>query len=914
MNTFISLTDFKNYTQNNVSQGQGTQNFIFPKNNLVSSSATVSTLNNINSATLNDKFKSAKKQNGIVEKIADKLKNVTKLGFGSAKIEQSLTDFSAGKKTEQEVEKEIKNYRRSQENVAQSFGDVVSIAAAGLVFFAVHKNLTKGKSILSLNENSIKNKIKSLVENFENFEGRSKIKDIVLKYRDQKKQDKLLNVLTDKKTVNIIAALPSMIVGGFVKSNLLKLNRIGTSQYKAEYDKETMSKEEIKQVKKANKKSKKNANFRNNLSGSINGLTMPIVGMLGPVGVPLYLAINSLSKYFIASREDKGEKSPPSFVENLNTSKVTNLMSAALIAVPLIKNGKITRVFEENAQKVVDELKNAKLTGEVAPKGSFEELEEILFSNGKISSIMDSDVDDAEKIRLLGDENIFALKFKQISHDDSSLTRALREKCPQTWTLEDAQREIEKTFGENSYKLKQCVGSGTVAQTFVAQDKNGKNVCIKMVHKGINRDKIVQDKEAFISMINASGKTQHEKDYLIKNIENISRGIEAEVDLQNELSSAKRLAETVKKANVVNPIQVKDNIYVMERAEGISLADFNEFGNKFARIKWDVEYYSSAIKKDSEYNEYHKKSLEFAQQELANLIADFKAKIGLDIDFEDLTKEETLKMLRQYQDILTEQFSKVDAQGKIIHGDIHPGNIFIDVKKLKEGKNCFTLIDTGNVIEQTREQSIRFMNLTNYIKNADVDNIVEFVLDGAVLPDGMTKQKASELMCNELKKAFFDKQTRLPILTNDTLLALTDNIMKKMNIIPSSVQGNLLKAKKSSNNSLLELYKSYLNKFESRFADAGDMNSAQKIALLAKVTAELTRDITSLKTRNVIKNMMQERSNLMKLPIAERLKLKKSINAPKPNSEEALTYALKQYIMEDISLKNMFGNLSDLDL
>lgn len=55
-------------------------------------------------------FKVQKKQNGLVEKLADKVKNVTKIGFGSAKIEQSIADFNSGKKTQQEVEADIKNY------------------------------------------------------------------------------------------------------------------------------------------------------------------------------------------------------------------------------------------------------------------------------------------------------------------------------------------------------------------------------------------------------------------------------------------------------------------------------------------------------------------------------------------------------------------------------------------------------------------------------------------------------------------------------------------------------------------------------------------------------------------------------------------------------------------------------------
>lgn len=914
MNNFISFSDFKNFTKNNsnVAQNQPTPYLTLQNNNSSIAPSNVAQNNGADVVDLNTKLDSAKKQNGLIEKLADKIKNLTNIGFGSAKIEQSINDISAGKKNEADVTKEIKNYRRSQENVAQSFGDALSILGAGLVFFASYKQLTKGKSVLQIKKEAFDGLVQKFTKNFPQISEKSPFGKIANILKDDQKREKIYNTLTNKKTVNILSAIPAMFTGGFIKENVLKLNRIGTSQYKPEYDKEKMSKDEIKQIKKSNKKAKRNANLRNNITGSVNGLAMPLIGALGPAGVPLYLGVNLLSKYFIGSREDKGEKSPTAFIENVSTAKFTNLLAAGLVAVPLIKKGQFTKVLEQNAQKVVDELKTVKLSKEFVQPNSFDELQNLLFSNPKISSIMNGELDDVEKISMLSKENIFALKFKQISNDGSALTTALREKCPKTWSLDDAQAEINKAFGANKYTLKQSVGSGTVAQTFVAQDENGKNVCIKLIHKGISKEKIVKDKEAFIEMINASSKTPKEKEYLIKNVENLSKGIEAEVDLQNEMISAQKLAKTVKKADVVKPIEVKNNIYVMERAEGISLSDFNEFGSKISSARWSKEYYSKQDFNDPALGKYYKSCFDDATKELDKLVAEFKAKIGLDIEFEDLTKEETLKMLRQYQDILTEQFSKVDAQGKIIHGDIHPGNIFIDVKKLKEGKNCFTLIDTGNIIEQTKEQSIRFMNLTSYIKNADVDNIVNFVLDGASLPDNMSREKAVELLGGELRKAFFDKKTKIPVLTNDSLLQLTDNIMKKYNIIPSSTQGNLLKAKKSSNNSLLELYKSYLNKFAEKF-DNVDANSVpQRLAAVAKIMAELTKDITALKTRNSIQNMVQERSNLLKLPLTERIKLKRSPNAPKPNSEDALTYFIKQYTSEGLNIADMFDGLKDL--
>ena len=875
-NSFISLAQYKELAKNK-DLGKLDKLNLTPSQNFPVKNDTIE---------LKTKFEQAQKQNGLAEKLADKIKNATNIGYGSKKIEQSINDVQQGKKTQEEVNKEIKNYRRSQENIAQTMGDLLSIAAAGLVFFGMHKNLTKGKSILQINEKEIYRLIKEIVENAKISNLPAQFQRIIKKYQDSKAQENLFKTLTSSRMVNAIAAVPAMLIGGFVKGNILKINRIGTEQYKAEIDKEKMSKEEIKKIKKQNKKAKKNANFRNTLSGGINGAMMPLVTLAGPLGVPLYVVLNSLSKYFIASREDKGEKSLNSYVENHKASKITNISSAAIMAIPLIQKGKYAKVLEQNAQKVTEELKNAKLTP-VSKEGTvYEELQEFLFSDKKIAEIIEGNLSIEEKIKQLSDTNIFALKFKQIANDGDELTNALREKCPQTWSIEDAQKQINAAYGEGKYNLKKCVGVGTVAQTFVAQDRNGKNVCVKLIHKGIDEQKILKDKEAFIQMINSSSKTPQEKKFLIDNIENLALGIQSEVNLQNEMDAALKLAKTTKMANVVKPIEVKNNIYVMERADGISLADFKEFGNKmyFAKLFNDTE-------------------------ELQELNKQFKEKIGIDIDFDDLTKEETIKMIEQYQDILNEQFSKVDAKGKVIHGDIHPGNIFIDVKKLKAGdKKFFTLIDTGNTIEQTKEQALRFMNLTQYIKNADVDNIVDFVLDGAVLPKNMSKEKAHEELAKELNKVFFDKQTAIEIMTNDSLLALTDNIMKKLNIIPSTTQGSLLKAKKSSSNSLAELYIAYMEKFsEKNKKDTKGKNPT--VVDKAMIATELASDIASLKSKDKIKKIGLERANLTQLTPSQRLSIKKSTNTPKSNSQDVLMYLLKQYKTNNII--EALGNFAD---
>ena len=70
-----------------------------------------------------------------------------------------------------------------------------------------------------------------------------------------------------------------------------------------------------------------------------------------------------------------------------------------------------------------------------------------------------------------------------------------------------------------------------------------------------------------------------------------------------------------------------------------------------------------------------------------------------------------------------------------LHVDIHPGNIFINIDALKSGKGKpYTLIDTGNTIDLTKEQAIKSLRLTSFIKNGNVKDITAYFIDGAILP------------------------------------------------------------------------------------------------------------------------------------------------------------------------------------
>lgn len=856
--------------------------------------------------SLEENLQKAKNQNGLIEKLVDKIKGLVGFGLSSKKLDNMLKEVKQGKLSADEFNLAIKKYRSKQENIAQVTGDTASILVAGGAFFAVLNLLTKGKGIVKLNKAESKKYIEKFAENM-------KAKRLP-KFLDWLGNSDKIQGKIDKYSKNgrgkWLIAISSMLIGGFVKENLLKLNRIATKQYKPEINKDTMSKDEIKQAKKEAKKQRKNANFRNRISGMVNGLLLPVTTTLGAFGVPLYLGINALNRHFVAKKEGAGKKGIGSFINDVKDSPITYVTTIALSAAPLFKKAKFSKVLEENIEKTVKKLIQANLETPKARSTVYQELEGIILGDSKIAKIIaDNTLNPSEKIKQLSDTNIFALKFKQIRGSEDSLAKALKEECPETWTLEAAQAKIDEVFGIGKYRVQKTVGTGTIAQTFEAEADDGSKVCIKMVHQGIDAAKIERDRAAFEELIKANVADPNEQKFLIANLNNLAQGISAEANLQNEFEAAKELAKVTKQAKVVNPRLIKDNIYVMDRADGISLAALNKFQNckeligdsskkevedMVSEAKRWYEYDLERYKDDSRMQKRLMKSKEYYEN-CKDALAFYDKYQQMRKEIDALTDKESITMLERYQDILIEQFSQVDAKGKTIHGDIHPGNIFIDIKKLKEGKkDFFTLIDTGNTIKQSTSQALRFINLTSYIQNGDYENIASFVLEGATLPKGMTKEKAFEIISNTLKEMFFSDKVSLGIVNNDSILQLTDGIMKDYNIIPASTQGNLLKAKTSANNSLLELMKVYINKKGEKMQNIQDGKQA------SMAVAGFLAEQANLITRSRLKTKAQEKANLAKIPLAERLKIKRGKNAPKLNSEDFLTYQLKQYRLNDL--------------
>lgn len=853
--------------------------------NNISTLTTQRITSNNDATTFKNSLIKEEKNNGLVEKFYDFCKNKTGLGIGSKKVAKHIKDYENRKIKENDVITLISKYKSSQENAEQNLGDFT----AGLAGLTGYLGMSGVANVL---------KAQMQVKALPNWLTESGLEYASHRYKNISKG--FNNVLKSNALTKAIIISSAMLLAGLTKLLTLKINRIGSKEFKVE-NKKNLDKKEFKNLNKEIKHDRRKQNSKNFLTGAIDGLLAPVAAIAGGiVGIPAYIIVTSVTRYF-SSKNDNKDKTFKSYGENLKNNAVINFLFAVALAVPAAKGVKYNKVLSKNLEKVVTKLKDVKLQPPnlQSNKTAYEEIEDIMLKSENIKNIIsDYSLNTSDKIQKLTDENIFAVKFLQISKGNKKygISSELLENCPPTRTLEEAQQEINKLLNSDKYQISKSLGVGTIAETYLAQDQSGKEVCIKMLKRGIDAAKIQKDKEAFINIAtNATPKDQLTKSqqYLVKSIENLAEGISKEVDFEHEMKAAQKLKKSTKQADVVTPIEAKPGIYIMERAPGISLDTLVKYYDaerilKFLENKPDTEgplKLEDNLDVDFDYSKYREKRIEEQKQ----LIEHLKSK-SPDFSAFDLSASEINTLLRKYIDIIVEQFTKVDKNGKTIHADIHPGNIFINLEALKTQKGkLFTLIDTGNTIDVSREQAIASRNITSIIKKGNVKDITKCVIEDAILPTNLNKEEAYKLVEQDLKKAFFDNKTKIETMNSDELFKLTDNILRQHDIIPNNTQLNLNKAKTSAYNSLENLAETF---FDKKYGDVDDYNKAKQAAVLSSAIKDLALFVEKWKRSNTI----QETKNLFHMTKKEIISQIKKPNMLKTNSEDYLTYKFKQNI------------------
>lgn len=844
-----------------------------------------------------------KKKNGLIERFYDFCKNKSGLGICSKKVEQKIAKFEKGEVTEAEAKNKLSDYKISQENAAQNFGDLASGLVGISGYFGLSNLAKKYKARFEIN--SLKPNIKILLKHLEHSVNGAKFNKDEIK--------KFLN--SSAKTKAAIIPLV-MLAGGITKWALLKINRIGSKEFKVE-DKDKLNKKEFKKAKKRLNLKRHKLNFKNFFTGAVNGLLAPLTAVAGGImGVPAYILATSGIR-FLTSKNDKKDKSFNNFSRNLQNNIVADSLFAAILAIPAFKKARYSEVLGKNLEKVVNKLKDVKLQEPDLPssKTAFDELADIMLHSKKIENIILSyknfirktkNIETTSKlnetIRKLTDANIFAVKFLQISGRGDSISSALIENCPPSRSIGEAQPEINKLLKSDKYKVSKLLGVGTVAESYLAKDTSGKEVCIKILKKGITAEKIQRDKQAFIKLVtkNKSRLNLSESEqYLVKNIENLADGILKEVDFENEFKAAKKLSKYTRQAKVVVPIEAKPGIYIMEKAPGISLDTLVKYYQYESSIK-----FNKFLLNKSESEKWDKQ-LGKAIDDLTKKMEQLKAKSPEFKDF-NLSINEINSLLRKYIDVMTEQFTKIDKHGKTLHADIHPGNIFInlDALKSKRGK-LFTLIDTGNTIDLTKEQAAASLKLTSFIKNGNVKDIAKYVMSGAIFPKELTQDDAIKLVEKDLKTIFFDSKVKINSMNVDELFLLTNNVLRKHNIIPNDSQLNLNKAKKSAFNSFVKLIRYF---FDKKYADSYKMTKQKRVLQDIKET----KDEASLISKYTFAHTAQETLNMLRMSPKEVINYFRNKNMIKTNSEDHLIYKLKQDMVMAQNKKGMSFDEDDI--
>lgn len=893
-------------------------------------------------APVRDMFKRTVKSNGITEKIYDAAKNMSGLGIGSKKLEAVVKKYEDGEISEDEAVDTIKKYESSQKNSVELVGDATSIAAAGGMFFsilppaliketyniiaAINKGTANPEKVeILLKKLNKESWIKKWMPNW--IKGQIDLTSKVMSFAQKFDPKSAKEAVNSKGSKGVVMALTmAAIAGASVKPIVNMISRLGSKEFqvdKADYN-GARTKEDLKafrEEKRARTKDKYKAffvrNIKDSISGAINGAMMPVTLLGGGfIGVPLYLAGNLINRYFIGSNEE--DKSFEGFVQSLKTNVVENAAFAVPAGILLGMQAHDTKALAKNLKQVQDRLKN-QMVKYTAAANPTQEITTILneamsdrVTRGTLNLRYDCSGRDkeiiAENARLICEDNIIAAKFFQTAAKEKSsgflemlctgnisgiqksgefnnAIRALAENVEPSRTIGEAQSVINGIKGYENYVVEKCLGSATVAETYLVKDGNGKKHCIKMIRRGLTKEKIAKDLDACKSMIDSTcvGEKAGQKDALKKKLTEYSKTLEQELDLANEFNNAQELAKATQSALVVKPEAVAKaadgtQIYMMEVADGVSVESFCKLVNACAleddKTKLTAIVLTNANAARSETLDQITNRMPISIQEANELKDKIKNMTSDDIEF----------LYKEYKKVVVDQFGNVPQGGKVIHADIHKGNIFINFDALKnreEGK-VFTLIDTGNVIRVSEKKAQNALKLSICIQKGDTEGIAKHIvsaLQDSEIPQGKTRADIQKFLNDELKKIFFEGKYKLDFTSNESIIEIADTILQKQGIHGSQIQQ-------------LQYTKAYLSALSSGSEIVDSIKIQDASEGITKAYGSKEKNNTYEDEIRNIHAMMQHQ----KAKEASEQLVKESLSGSQPaeNSVDYLTYLYKQ--------------------
>ena len=659
---------------------------------------------------LTEKKNKITRRQGLIGKGFDKTKSVIGVGRNSKKATQMIDDFKAGKIDYKTANKYLDDFQYTQRDATELVLDTVT----GLGAFGAYAITKKGAKFASPFLTGVKLKF-----------------DV-------------------GKTAGVVGTVAALVTGMTIKPTLRFIDRIYL-KHKEKKDNKTF--------------------WKDNLTGAIDGALAPVAVLKGAIlGIPLVMGENALQRYIFVKSDDK--KSTKDFLDKQKDNLAVKAVATGAIAYKSRKLHTSLGSWDKAIEKALKNVKDLKPFEKVSVDSDFNMLSskaQLLLADPKFTmDIFASGKSVEEKMRIIEDKNIFLPKFIQtipenvlgmLGKDEidfgglklntkeiSTIITRFKSDCPQSRTVKEAQDFISKTYGDKYTIINdKALGVGTVAETFLAKDNTtGKEVAIKLLKKGMSAEKIENDRKAFIDLVKENSTDDKEKtDFLLRKINSLYDAWAKEVDLSKEMEATQILGKNARNYHAITPIEVKDNIYVMEKAPGIQ---FNEFIDQMMK------------------------------------------------ENKKLSKTDLMNLMRNYFQVFFEQLLSVPKKGeKVMHADPHPGNIFIN---LADTERPFTFIDTGNVLRYTPEEAIE--NALNHLDYfiGNTKGIAKSLLREASLPEGMTEKQALEIVTKGLNEKVYNGHTNL--ITGGNFFQDVNNVALKImsdnGIIENQNNTNLLKA------------------------------------------------------------------------------------------------------------------------
>lgn len=388
---------------------------------------------------------------------------------------------------------------------------------------------------------------------------------------------------------------------------------------------------------------------------------------------------------------------------------------------------------------------------------------------------------------VIEDSNIAFSKFIQTMSSNENLPPEMKKlfkeftsNCTVSRNMDQAQELANELYGNGKYTIKKSFGAGTIGETYLAKDANGKEVVIKMLKDGVNPQKFDADKQAIVKYINEFETDATAKEYKLSLVEGLFDSWNKELDFQQEALGAQNMAKNAKRFDVAQTLEVgskngQNVSLVMEKASGVRLDTLSSMAN-FVKEN-PTDYMTKSIKdaEGKELNPWIKN---------ADMIEDnpwLK-------DTDSWTKTVPVA----YQKAQNEQFMFATKTGnKTLHADPHGGNVFVDVD-VKTGKPKITYIDTGNTVQRTNAEVLKDLGWTMNLMVGNSKGIAEKLLDGAKLPSGASKKEITDKLAQELDTKLFKAGVNLKDIdfTQNTM----NGILKDLGVIPDAGNANFFKA------------------------------------------------------------------------------------------------------------------------